>query len=209
MRDNSNVQDKENALKFFLEICTLLKSINLTNRQLQTCNSAFTKIMLVLAQIFDVMLPDKHTLLAEVIGDKEGLIKLFEYRAQKDLEKGNKTTTDPKETSENKNEAREKEEFKNSPGPPLVTPEKAHDSFYDIGETQTPVATGGSRKDYVINPGRATLEEYLKNPIHSEDPSMTQIDILKSNSIEIFYNLLILLNNVNTSTIRDFLCSEN
>ena len=38
---------------------------------------------------------------------------------------------------------------------------------------------------------------------------MTQIDILKSNSIEIFYNLLILLNNVNTSTIRDFLCSEN
>jgi len=34
MRDNSNVQDKENALKFFLEICALLKSINLTNRQL-------------------------------------------------------------------------------------------------------------------------------------------------------------------------------
>ena len=34
MRDNSNVQDKENALKFFLEICSLLKSINLTNRQL-------------------------------------------------------------------------------------------------------------------------------------------------------------------------------
>ena len=32
MRDNSNVEDKENALKFFLEICTLLKSINLTNR---------------------------------------------------------------------------------------------------------------------------------------------------------------------------------
>ena len=32
MRDNSNVQDKENALKFFLEICALLKSINLTNR---------------------------------------------------------------------------------------------------------------------------------------------------------------------------------
>ena len=45
--------------------------------------------------------------------------------------------------------------------------------------------------------------------MHSEDPSMTQIDILKSNSIEIFYNLLILLNNVNHSTIRDFLCSEH
>lgn len=66
MRDNSNVDDKENALKFFLEICTLLKSINLTNKQMQTCNMAFTKIMLVLAQIFDIMIPDKHTLLAEV-----------------------------------------------------------------------------------------------------------------------------------------------
>ena len=32
MRDNSNVEDKENALKFFLEICSLLKSTNLTNR---------------------------------------------------------------------------------------------------------------------------------------------------------------------------------
>lgn len=61
----------------------------------------------------------------------------------------------------------------------------------------------------MINPGRGTLEEYLKNPQHSEDPKMTQIDILKSNSIEIFYNLLILLNNVNHSTIRDFLCSEH
>lgn len=65
------------------------------------------------------------------------------------------------------------------------------------------------QQDCTINPGRATLEEYLKNPLHSEDPSMTQIDILKSNSIEIFYNLLILLNNVNHSTIRDFLCSEH
>jgi len=49
MRDNSNVEDKENALKFFLEICSLLKSTNLTNRQLQNCTNAFTKIMKVLA----------------------------------------------------------------------------------------------------------------------------------------------------------------
>ena len=83
--------------------------------------------MLVLAQIFDVMLPDKHTLLAEIIGDKEGLINLFELRANRDFEKGNKTTTDPKETSDNKNEAREKEEFKNSPNAPLVTPEKVQE----------------------------------------------------------------------------------
>ena len=65
------------------------------------------------------------------------------------------------------------------------------------------------KQDLIINPGRETVQEYLKNPLHSEDPSMTQIDILKSNSIEIFYNLLILLNNVNHSTIRDFLCSEH
>ena len=64
-------------------------------------------------------------------------------------------------------------------------------------------------QDSIINPSRSTVEEYLKNPLHSEDPSMTQIDILKSNSIEIFYNLLILLNNVNHSTIREFLCSDH
>ena len=71
------------------------------------------------------------------------------------------------------------------------------------------MASSGDKKDYLINPGRETLEEYLKSPLLSEDPKMTQIDILKSNSIEIFYNLLILLNNVNHSTIRDFLCSEH
>lgn len=84
MNDNSNVQDKENALKFFLEICSLLKSTNLTNRQLQNCTNAFTKIMMVLAQIFDVMLPDRQTLLAEVAGDKTELIKIFEARSKKD-----------------------------------------------------------------------------------------------------------------------------
>lgn len=96
----------------------------------------------------------------------------------------------------------------------LVTPEKSHDQKYEDfgGETQTPdaaAASGERPSDYLINPGRETLVEYLKNPSHSEDPNMTQIDILKSNSIEIFYNLLMLLNTVNTSTIRDFLCSEN
>ena len=37
---------------------------------------------------------------------------------------------------------------------------------------------------------------------------MTQIDLLKSNSIEIFYNLLLLQNNVNNQNMRGFLCSE-
>ena len=54
----------------------------------------------------------------------------------------------------------------------------------------------------------AAVEEYLKQAAAHEDPTMTQIDILKSNSIEIFYNLLLLLSNVNHSTIRDFLCNE-
>ena len=43
--------------------------------------------MTVLAQIFDVMLPDRKTLLAEVRGDKEALIRIFEARSKKDLEK--------------------------------------------------------------------------------------------------------------------------
>ena len=78
-----------------------------------------------------------------------------------------------------------------------------------IGLPNLPNFSESDNQDCIINPGRATVEEYLKNPLHSEDPSMTQIDILKSNSIEIFYNLLFLPNNVNHSTIRDFLCSEH
>ena len=37
---------------------------------------------------------------------------------------------------------------------------------------------------------------------------MTQIDLLKSNSIEIFCNLLQLQNNINNQNMRSFLCSE-
>lgn len=43
--------------------------------------------MQVLAQIFDIMLPDRHTLAAEVKHDKEGLVKIFELRSLKDLDK--------------------------------------------------------------------------------------------------------------------------
>lgn len=225
MRDNSNVQDKENALKFFLEICALLKSINLTNRQLQTCNQAFLKIMQVLAQIFDIMLPDRHTLAAEVKHDKEGLVKIFESRSLKDLDKAASaataaaartsqlaaatTTQQPKTTS-----SPTKEEEDTYPGCPNVpseqelTPSSGEEKAFDEGLVNLPNSLT-ENQDSIINPGRATVEEYLKNPLHSEDPSMTQIDILKSNSIEIFYNLLILLNNVNHSTIREFLCSDH
>lgn len=69
--------------------------------------------------------------------------------------------------------------------------------------------TDNKSLDCVKNPGRSTVVEYLKSPLNSEDPRMTQIDALKSYSIEIFYNLLILLNNVSHSTIRDFLCSDH
>ena len=47
------------------------------------------------------MLPDRHTLLAEISGDKEALVKIFENRALKDQQKAqqNKTTAEPKEKS--------------------------------------------------------------------------------------------------------------
>ena len=37
---------------------------------------------MVLAQIFDIMLPDRHTLLADVQQDKEALIRIYEKRAK-------------------------------------------------------------------------------------------------------------------------------
>lgn len=49
MSNNTNVSDKQAALKFFLEICSLLKNVQLMNKHLQTCNNAFTKLMRVLA----------------------------------------------------------------------------------------------------------------------------------------------------------------
>ena len=45
-------------------------------------------------------------------------------------------------------------------------------------------------KSAIINPPVAIAKEYLKNPCPNEDFRMTQIDLLKSNSIEIFCNLL-------------------
>ena len=49
--------------------------------------------MQVLAQIFDIMLPDRHTLAAEVKHDKEGLVKIFELRSLKDLDKAASVAT--------------------------------------------------------------------------------------------------------------------
>ena len=49
--------------------------------------------MQVLAQIFDIMLPDRSTLLAEVKQDKEGLVRIFEARSIKDLEKAASAAT--------------------------------------------------------------------------------------------------------------------
>ena len=43
--------------------------------------------MKVLAQIFDIMIPDKHTLLAEVKGDTNYLVKIYEARSREDIEK--------------------------------------------------------------------------------------------------------------------------
>ena len=43
--------------------------------------------MKVLAQIFDIMIPDKHTLLAEVKGDTAQLVKIYEDRSKEDIRK--------------------------------------------------------------------------------------------------------------------------
>ena len=77
MHDNSNHEEKENAMKFFLEICSLLKSIQLNHRFLSTCNHEFVKLMTVLGHSFNIMQPDRKTLRAECAKNKEELIKTF------------------------------------------------------------------------------------------------------------------------------------
>jgi len=74
MHDDSNHEEKDNAMKFFLEICSLLKSIQLNHRFLSTCNHEFVKLLTVLGHSFDIMQPDRKTLQAECKNDKELLI---------------------------------------------------------------------------------------------------------------------------------------
>ena len=83
MHDNSNHEEKENAMKFFLEICSLLKNIQLNHRFLETCNHEFVKLMTVLGHSFNIMQPDRKTLKAECKKDKEELIKIFLERETK------------------------------------------------------------------------------------------------------------------------------
>ena len=120
--------------------------------------------MTVLAQTFNIMLPDKSTLYAEMICDREKLLKIYSEREAADI---------------------------------------IADDFRAQGSESPPQGPS-----LVINPSEETVKEYLKNPTPTEDYRMTQIDLLKSNSIEIFYNLLLLQNNVNNQNMRAFLCSE-
>lgn len=67
--------------------------------------------MMVLAQVFDIMLPDKQTLLYEIKGDTEGLLKVYEDRSLKDQEKAsslhhvtNMSPTPIKEPSDDNNQ---------------------------------------------------------------------------------------------------------
>jgi hypothetical protein len=46
-----------------------------------------------------------------------------------------------------------------------------------------------SASDQNMVPSREVIDEYLACP-NDEDPTLNQLDILKSNCIEIFYNLL-------------------
>ena len=84
MHDNSNHEEKENAMKFFLEICSLLKSIQLNHRFLSNINNhEFVKLMTVLGHSFNIMQPDRKTLKAECRKEKEELIKIFLERETK------------------------------------------------------------------------------------------------------------------------------
>ena len=87
MRDNTNIEEKESALKFFLEICSLLKSVQLTSRILLHTINSFNKIMTVLAETFNIMLPDKATLKAQMMGRTEELLRIYELRIQKEDDK--------------------------------------------------------------------------------------------------------------------------
>ena len=49
MSNNADVEEKQAALKFFLELCSLLKNVQLMNKHIQQCSSAFSKLMTVLA----------------------------------------------------------------------------------------------------------------------------------------------------------------
>lgn len=153
MHDDSNHEEKDNAMKFFLEICSLLKSIQLNHRFLSTCNHEFVKLLTVLGHSFDIMQPDRKTLQAECKNDKELLIQTFMDRKSKVdvLVEANKDNTD--------------------------------------------------LKNWLILPTQDSLREYLKNPNPKDDPKMTCIDVLKSNAIEIFCNLLTLNSSSNNTSI--------
>lgn len=69
MHDEKGHEEKENAMKFFLEICSLLKSIQINHRFFNTCNHEFVKLLTVLGRCFDIMQPDRKTLKAECQGD--------------------------------------------------------------------------------------------------------------------------------------------
>jgi len=161
MHDNSNHEEKENAMKFFLEICTLLKSISLNHRFMSTCNREFVKLMIVLGQSFNIMQPDRLTLRAEVKHDYNELIKAF-------MDRESKAT--------------------------------ALAVVYDDHE---------QLQNWLISPTEDALHEYLKNPCPKEDPRMTQIDVLKSNAMEIFFNLLTLNSNQNPASMFVFLKTDD
>lgn len=77
MQNSEDVLEKENALKFFLEICHLLKSIQLNHRFPFQCNRELTKLMIVLAQTFNIMIPNQKLLQAALDKDIEAQIKLY------------------------------------------------------------------------------------------------------------------------------------
>lgn len=77
--DNQDLVQRENALRFFTEMCQLLKNVQL-NRSPMQCTKDFGKIVIVLAETFNIMVPDMLTLKAEINHDFDTLISVYENR---------------------------------------------------------------------------------------------------------------------------------
>ena len=131
-----------------MEICQLLKSIQINHRFPYQCPQDIARFMTVFAKIFNIMTPNLDTLTFELHGDYDSVTSLFLQR--------------------------------------ITTPPE-----------------WASQEDVV--PSAEFIKSYLERP-SQEDAKLTQLDILKSNSIDIFYNLLMVQSNA--FNMKAFLTSE-
>jgi len=66
--ENQDLAERENALRFFTEMCQLLKFVQMNHRPYPNTKD-LSKIVVVLAETFNIMVPNYKTLCAEMEGD--------------------------------------------------------------------------------------------------------------------------------------------